>query len=140
LEPPPCQVYAALAPPENDYSGIGSVLSPVPGAWFGEYLGKADFVVNPYLATAGMDGGAMNCYLWDIGYAPNILALMLGKGLQPIARQLANVKLDQFYSFTPSGEGIGVPYSYSVWAFTNVVWALARHQAQMKSCTLKRKG
>jgi hypothetical protein len=87
-----------------------------------------DFVVNPYLATAGMDGGAMNCYLWDIGYAPNILALMLGKGLQPIARQLANVKLDQFYSFTPSGEGIGVPYSYSVWAFTNVVWALARHQ------------
>lgn len=86
------------------------------------------FVLNPYLATSGMDGGGMNAYLWDsAGYPPNAVALLFGAYAPTLARQLAKVKLDEFYSFTPAGTGIGVPYAYSTHAFTSLVWALARH-------------
>lgn len=89
---------------------------------------KPDFVLNPYLATCGLDGGGMNAYLWDIaGYPPNVVALLFGDHAQALARQLARVKLDEFYSFTPAGTGIGVPYAYSTHAFTSLAWALARH-------------
>lgn len=86
------------------------------------------FIINPYLSTSGMDGGAMNCYLWDAGYVPNMLALMLGEQAETLVNQLAGVKLDEFYSFTPAGKGTGVSYSYSTYAFTNVLRALASHR------------
>ena len=86
------------------------------------------FVINPYVATSGMDGGSMNCYLWDVGYVPNMLTMLLGPHAETLVRQLARVKLDQFYSFTPAGTGTGVPYSYSTYAFTNFVRTLANHR------------
>lgn len=86
------------------------------------------FVLNPYVATSGIDGGGMNCYLWDAGYVPNMLALLLGAQAEKLVGQLAQVKLDQFYSFTPAGTGIGKPYSYSIYAFTSLVRTLANHR------------
>jgi hypothetical protein len=89
---------------------------------------KPGFVLNPYLATSGIDGGGMNAYLWDVaGYSSTAVALLFGEYAQTLARQLAGVKLDEFYSFTPAGTGIGVSYAYSTHAFTSLVWALARH-------------
>ncbi|HLL96592.1 MAG TPA: hypothetical protein VK404_16560, partial [Spirosoma sp.] len=86
------------------------------------------FVTNPYISTCGMDGGGINCYLWDMGYVPNMLALMLGKQAETLAKLLAGVKLDTYYSVTPAGSGIGVPYSYSTYAFTNLMRTLANHR------------
>jgi hypothetical protein len=86
-----------------------------------------NFVIHPYIATSGMDGGGMNTYLWDAGYCANMLALVFGSQAQTLTNQLAKIKLDEFYSYTPAGTGIGVSYSYSTWAFMNLVWSLARH-------------
>lgn len=86
------------------------------------------FVLNPYLATSGLDGGGLNCYLWDAGYVPNMLALLLGPQAERLVRQLARLRLDEVYSLTPAGTGIGKAYSYSTYAFTNLVRTLANHR------------
>jgi hypothetical protein len=86
------------------------------------------FLLNPHVSTSGMDGGSACSYLWDIGgYAPNMLSLMLGEAILPIARQFKQIDLQKFYAFTPSGDGIGVRYAYSPWSFTKLVTTIAAH-------------
>jgi hypothetical protein len=89
---------------------------------------KPEFIINPHIATAGMDGGGLNTYLWDAGYVSRMLTLMFGEHAETLARQLAKVRLDSFYSYTVSGKGTGVSYSYSTWAFMNMVWQLAQQR------------
>lgn len=86
------------------------------------------FVFNPYLSTSGIDGGGVNFYLWDCGYIPKILTLMLDNDAGKIISQFSKIKLDEYYSFAPAGNGTGVPYSYSTSAFLNLVWNLAQQK------------
>lgn len=86
------------------------------------------FILNPYISTCGIDGGGMNCYLWDAGYCANMLSLMLGDKIEPLIDLFTKINLDEYYSYTPNGTGNGVSYSYSTWAFVNLVWAMSRHQ------------
>ncbi|MEV6156795.1 hypothetical protein AB0L53_41260 [Nonomuraea sp. NPDC052129] len=38
------------------------------------------FITSPFVATSGVDGGALCAYAWDTGgYAPHLLTLMLGE-------------------------------------------------------------
>lgn len=87
-----------------------------------------NFVMNPFLTTLGIDGGGICTYLWDLGgYVPNIATLMLGEKMINIARNMVSIDLKKYYAFTLDGSGVGVKYSYSVFAYMNLVWAISRH-------------
>ena len=80
------------------------------------------FVFNPFFATLGIDGGGICTYLWDnAGYIPRMATLMLDAHVMAVAKKMADIDLEQYYAFAPDGTGIGVKYSYSPWAFTNLV-------------------
>ncbi len=99
-----------------------SVLSGLTCIWEND-----QFKVNPHLATAGMDGGGLCCYLWDSGgYAPQMVTCMLDSAVIPIARRMVAIDLEKYYAFTPGGEGIGVRYSYSPNVFMHLVSSIAR--------------
>jgi hypothetical protein len=84
------------------------------------------FVNNPFLATSGMDGGAICTYLWDLGgYVPGAATLLLGRDMVAVAESLARVPLEEFFAVTPDGSPTGTGYSYSVFSFTSLVWAIA---------------
>jgi hypothetical protein len=86
------------------------------------------FVVNPFLTTSGMDGGATCTYLWDFaGYIPRMACLMLGDKVMPCTKAMAAIGLDKSYAYTLDGTGIGVPYAYSTWSFVNLVWEISKH-------------
>jgi hypothetical protein len=114
-------VISSNIPELDDYYNR-SILSALVCIWE-----NPAFVFNPYLSSLGMDGGGFNCYLWDFGYSANMLALMLGMDMKPMIRQFTKIDLGKYYSFTPSGTGIGVSYSYSTFSFMNSVWAYTRH-------------
>lgn len=87
---------------------------------------KPDFKFNPSLATSGLDGGAMNSYVWDVaGYAPNMISLMMGDKILDIVRNMAAIDLSKYYAFTQDGAGTGVAYAYSTVSFTSLVYAMA---------------
>ncbi|MEI6035167.1 MAG: hypothetical protein WCS65_12930 [Verrucomicrobiae bacterium] len=83
------------------------------------------FVMQPHIATSGLDGGALCSYLWDLGgYAPQTLALMLGDKAVAIAQEFARMDLTRYYAMAPDGHPVGVAYAYSVWSFVQMVWAI----------------
>lgn len=87
---------------------------------------KPDFKLNPTLATSGLDGGSMNTYIWDVaGYAPNLIALMMGDKITDIVRNMSSIDLEKYNAFTQDGEGIGVSYAYSTVSFASLVYAIA---------------
>jgi hypothetical protein len=84
------------------------------------------FVTNPFLATSGMDGGAICTYLWDLGgYVPAAATLLMGEDMVTIAGSLAHIPLETFFAITPDGTPTGTGYSYSVFSFTSLVWAIS---------------
>lgn len=88
------------------------------------------FVTRPFLATAGIEGAGLVCYLWDTGgYMPLTLAMLLGpRGLRSIIEQFLRIDIAEHYAFAPAGRGIGVGYSYSAYSLVNLVWHLiAQH-------------
>jgi hypothetical protein len=76
-----------------------------------------------------MDGGAMCTYLWDnAGYVPNMVSLMLGSDYMKIlSKKMVSIDLEKYYAFTLDGSGIGVRYSYSPLAFTNLISTYFKH-------------
>lgn len=87
---------------------------------------RPDFVVRPFVATSGMDGGAICTYPWDTGgYAPHGLCLLLGERIVGLLETMGNFGLDRFSRFSPAGTGMSVPYSYNMWSYLSLVWAAA---------------
>jgi hypothetical protein len=92
-----------------------------------------DFALNPFLATCGVDGGAVCGYLWDnAGYQPNLVSMMLGDGALEMARKMVSIDLEKSYAVAPSGTGVGVKYSYSTVAFTRLVCAIFKFNSPQK--------
>jgi hypothetical protein len=87
------------------------------------------FVTNPFVATSGLDGGALCAYAWDTGgYAPQLLALMLGERVTDLIAALIGANLTDHYAIAPDGTGLGVPYAYSAWSLVSLGYAAAgRH-------------
>jgi hypothetical protein len=84
------------------------------------------FVTQPFIATSGLDGGALCSYAWDTGgYAPNLLSLMLGDSVHDIITSFLDADLTDRYAIAPDGTGLGVAYAYSGWSLV----ALARAAA-----------
>jgi hypothetical protein len=90
---------------------------------------KPDFVTQPFLATSGMDGGAICAYPWDLlGYAPHTTCLLLGDRLPGWLEFFLNADLTKFSRYAPSGEGNNVPYSYNFCSTMLIVTASSAHR------------
>lgn len=85
-----------------------------------------DFVTTPFIATSGLDGGALCAYAWDTGgYAPNLLSLMLGDRVTDVIEAFLEADLTDRYAIAPDGTGHGVAYAYSGWSLTALTRAAA---------------
>ncbi|AWS45077.1 hypothetical protein [Streptosporangium sp. 'caverna'] len=86
------------------------------------------FITSPFVATSGLDGGALCAYAWDTGgYAPHLLTLMLGEATTGVLESLMKVDLTSHYAIAPDGTGLGVPYAYSGWSLVTLATAVAAH-------------
>lgn len=118
--------FASLPRIDSDIPGLKtfydrSVLCGLACVWE-----HPEFALHPQFATAGMDGGCLCSYLWDLaGYLPRIAPLAFGDALLPTMRAMHGIGLDRHYAVTPAGTGIGVSYAYSVWSFVSLVWGMA---------------
>ncbi|MGW1346460.1 MGH1-like glycoside hydrolase domain-containing protein [Kribbella sp. NPDC002412] len=84
------------------------------------------FVTTPFIATSGLDGGALCAYAWDTGgYAPNVLSLMLGDHVVDLIESFLDADLTDRYAIAPDGTGLGVAYAYSGWSLTTLARAAA---------------
>ncbi|MFG1909638.1 hypothetical protein [Kribbella sp. NPDC048928] len=84
------------------------------------------FVTQPFIATSGLDGGALCSYAWDTGgYAPNLLSLMLGDSVLDIITSFLDADLTDRYAIAPDGTGLGVAYAYSGWSLVALTRAAA---------------
>lgn len=80
------------------------------------------YILNPFLSTGGIDGGATCAYVWDIaGYVPQMATLLLDSSIIKVAGKMAEIDLEKYYACTLNGAGVGVKYSYSPWSFTKLV-------------------
>ncbi|HOK65917.1 MAG TPA: hypothetical protein PK054_00945 [Anaerohalosphaeraceae bacterium] len=76
-----------------------------------------DFILNPWYAESGLDGGAVCNYLWGDAYLSKFFATADPQALRALL--LASLKADysQHYALHPlTGEGIGVGYSYNYYS------------------------
>jgi hypothetical protein len=84
------------------------------------------FVTAPFVATSGMDGGALCAYFWDTGgYAPHLLTLMLGEAATDLLEAMLKADLAEHYAIAPDGTGLGVAYAYSGWSLVTLASAVA---------------
>jgi hypothetical protein len=86
------------------------------------------FATTPFVATSGIDGGALCAYAWDTGgYAPHTLALMLGGAASDVLESMLKADLTDHYAIAPDGTGTGVAYAYSGWSLVMLAHAAACH-------------
>ncbi|MEV6109562.1 hypothetical protein AB0M28_33370 [Streptomyces sp. NPDC051940] len=86
------------------------------------------FATVPFVATSGIDGGALCAYAWDTGgYAPHTLALMLRGTAGGLLESMAKADLTDHYAIAPDGTGTGVAYAYSGWSLVTLAHAAACH-------------
>ena len=84
------------------------------------------FITNPFVATSGVDGGALCAYVWDTGgYAPHLLTLMLGDTATELLEAMLKADLTRHYAIAPDGTGLGVAYAYSGWSLVTLATAVA---------------
>lgn len=88
---------------------------------------RPDFVIDPFVATLGMDGGGICCYPWDTGgYAPHAVSLMLGPKTQDLIRILSVKDLLANHSrIAPDGTPSNFPYTYNLFSMVNLAYAAA---------------
>lgn len=83
------------------------------------------FVINPFPATSGMDGGSVCCYPWDVaGYSAQTLVMLLGEKTFDLLKLMLNSGIDKHISMFLGGGGLGwCSYSYSMWSVINHYWS-----------------
>jgi hypothetical protein len=76
-----------------------------------------EFLFNPFYATSGVDGGAANCYLWDLSYNSFITAILDGAVMRNQILQFFKVNIDECFAFDPIyGKAQGPRYSYNYYS------------------------
>lgn len=90
---------------------------------------KEEFACNPFLATSGMDGGAICGYAWDTcAYAPQSLCLLLGDRISTVLDLFEKSDIIQHTCLAPSGKGFAVPYAYNACSMLTLLRAAATHR------------
>ncbi|MFG1705310.1 hypothetical protein ACFLIM_19150 [Nonomuraea sp. M3C6] len=119
-------------------AGVPRLASDIPGLeayWRGSLASglvclwdNPGFITSPFVATSGVDGGALCSYAWDTGgYAPHLLTLMLGDATTDVLESIMKVDLTRHYAIAPDGTGLGVAYAYSGWSLVTLATAVAAH-------------
>ena len=80
------------------------------------------YVVRPFPATSGIDGGSICCYPWDVaGYSAQTLVMLLGEKALDFIHLIINSGIDKHISMSLDGGGLGwCSYSYSMWSIVNL--------------------
>jgi hypothetical protein len=87
------------------------------------------FCHTPFIATSGLDGGAICAYPWDVGgYAPQAVAQILGPSVLGVLDGFLGFGLDSHSRYTPAGNGTNVDYSYNAFSAVALAWGAACHQ------------
>lgn len=82
-----------------------------------------EFLFNPYYATSGIDGGAANCYLWDLSYNSFITALLDGTVMRNLVLRFFEVNIDDCFAFDPIyGKAQGPRYSYNYYNMARLMY------------------
>jgi hypothetical protein len=87
------------------------------------------FKPNPFLASLGMDGGGICTYLWDTGYSPYMVSLMLGAKARDLVKHMSLMDVNKNLAFSPAGTSYGGKYTYSTVAFIKMVDGFFRFHA-----------
>lgn len=84
------------------------------------------YIVNPFPATSGMDGGSICCYPWDVaGYSAQTLVMLLGETTLDFLKKMLDSGIDSHISMSLNGGGLGwCSYSYSMWSIINLYWSV----------------
>lgn len=85
-----------------------------------------DFVVTPFPATSGIDGGSICCYPWDVaGYSAQTMVMLMGGDAPALLRAMLRSGIDRHISMSLDGGGLGwCSYAYSMWSIMNLFWTL----------------
>lgn len=84
------------------------------------------YVVSPFPATSGVDGGSICCYPWDVaGYSAQTLVMLLGEKALDFIKLMLKSGIDKHISMSLDGGGLGwCSYSYSMWSIINLYWVV----------------
>jgi hypothetical protein len=79
------------------------------------------FILNPRYSTSGIDGGAMNCYLWDIAYVAKLLALTDPDALQKHIMTFTTADINEHYAMNPTDrKEMGPLYFYNYYGTAGI--------------------
>jgi len=82
-----------------------------------------EFLFNPWYATSGIDGGALNCYLWDISYVAQLMALTDAASLRKHILAFTKAGINNHYAVNPAdGKGMGPLYAYNFYNLVRLVY------------------
>ena len=82
-----------------------------------------EFLFNPYYATSGVDGGAINSYLWDFSYTSYVNAILDPKVMRNQILQFFKVNIDECYAYDPIyGKAQGPRYSYNYYNMARLMY------------------
>lgn len=81
------------------------------------------FVLDPHFAAAGLDGGGVCTYLWDLAYISSFLPLMMSRAaLRALLERLFRMQPEHHFAFEPfTGRGLGVGYALNAWSLTKIL-------------------
>ncbi len=80
------------------------------------------FKFHPHLATAGLDGGGINTYLWDLSYAPMVLQLLMPEAFKQMLQAISEIDPGHYMALTPDGLGTGAWYAANEAAVADLIW------------------
>lgn len=81
------------------------------------------FVLSPHYSTAGIDGGALCCYIWDFAYGSRMNPLYDPEAVRAHLTQHLKSKPMEHYAFSPlDGTPIGPHYSYNQYSIIRIIY------------------
>lgn len=91
-----------------------------------------EFILNPWYSTSGIDGGALNCYLWDISYVSKLMTLSDAPAVRKSLIAFVRSGIDKHYAINPfDGKGMGPLYSYNYYSYLRLVYNYILYSGDM---------
>lgn len=80
-----------------------------------------EFIMSPWYAESGIDGGALNNYYWGMAYIGRLMSLIDPAALRNMLIAYISADPSSSYSLNPSdGKGMGVMYSYNYYSIARI--------------------
>ncbi len=80
-----------------------------------------EFIISPWYAESGIDGGALNNYYWGMAYIGRLMSLIDPAAVRNLLMAYIAADPASSYALNPSdGKGIGVMYSYNYYSIARI--------------------